>query len=86
LGDRPSIVNIAVPDFSAEMTGGRPFRLEDYRGKKLVIYFYPKDNTPGCTTEAMQFRDLPARRSSASAATACARMTASSPSWACLLS
>lgn len=58
MGDRPSIVNISVPDFSAEMTGGRSFRLSDYRGKKLVIYFYPKDNTPGCTTEAMQFRDL----------------------------
>lgn len=61
MGDRPSIVNIAVPDFSAEMTGGRPFKLADYRGKKLVIYFYPKDNTPGCTTEAMQFRDLYSR-------------------------
>ena len=58
MGDRPSILNIAVPDFSAEMTGGRPFRLSDYLGDKLVIYFYPKDNTPGCTTEAMQFRDL----------------------------
>ncbi len=51
-------MNIAVPDFSAEMTGGRPFQLSDYRGDKLVIYFYPKDNTPGCATEAMQFRDL----------------------------
>ncbi len=58
MGDRPSIVNIAVPDFIAEMTGDRPFRLSDYLGKKVVIYFYPKDNTPGCTTEAMQFRDL----------------------------
>lgn len=58
MGDRPSIVNIAVPDFSAEMTGDRPFRLSDYLGDKLVVYFYPKDNTPGCTTEAMQFRDL----------------------------
>lgn len=67
MGDRPSIVNIAVPDFSAEMTGGRPFRLEDYRGKKLVIYFYPKDNTPGCTTEAMQFRDLHPRFTDAGA-------------------
>ena len=49
---------MAVPDFSAEMTGGKPFRLSDFRGRTLVIYFYPKDNTPGCTTEAMQFRDL----------------------------
>lgn len=58
MGDRPSILNMAVPDFSAEMTGGKPFRLSDFRGRALVIYFYPKDNTPGCTTEAMQFRDL----------------------------
>lgn len=58
MGDRPSILNMAVPDFTAEMTGGKPFRLSDFRGRKLVIYFYPKDNTPGCTTEAMQFRDL----------------------------
>jgi peroxiredoxin Q/BCP len=49
---------MAVPDFSAEMTGGKPFQLSGFRGRKLVIYFYPKDNTPGCTTEAMQFRDL----------------------------
>jgi peroxiredoxin Q/BCP len=57
LGDRPSILNLAVPDFSAEMTGGRPFRLSEHRGKVLVLYFYPKDNTPGCTTESLQFRD-----------------------------
>ncbi|MFC7518205.1 peroxiredoxin [Herbaspirillum sp. GCM10030257] len=49
---------MTVPDFSAEMTGDQMFRLSDYRGKKLVLYFYPKDNTPGCTTESMQFRDL----------------------------
>lgn len=47
-----------VPEFEAEMTGGARFRLSDYRGRKLVLYFYPKDNTPGCTTEALQFRDL----------------------------
>ena len=58
MGDRPSIMNLAVPDFSAEMTGGQPFRLSDYRGKKLILYFYPKDNTPGCTAESLQFRDL----------------------------
>ena len=51
-------MNLAVPDFSAEMTGGQPFRLSDYRGKKLILYFYPKDNTPGCTAESLQFRDL----------------------------
>jgi len=36
---------------------GRTLHLSDYRGRWLVLYFYPKDNTPGCTTEAMQFRD-----------------------------
>jgi len=47
-----------VPEFSAAMTGDQTFRLSDYRGKKIVLYFYPKDNTPGCTTEGMRFRDL----------------------------
>ncbi|KAF3999606.1 peroxiredoxin [Glaciimonas immobilis] len=49
---------MTVPEFSAAMTGEQTFRLSDFRGKNLVIYFYPKDNTPGCTTEGIQFRDL----------------------------
>jgi peroxiredoxin Q/BCP len=48
----------AVPDFTLPATGGADFTLAAARGKSLVIYFYPKDNTPGCTTEAQQFRDL----------------------------
>ena len=48
----------AVPDFTLPATGGVPFTLSAARGKSLVIYFYPKDNTPGCTTESQQFRDL----------------------------
>jgi len=40
------------------MTSGKTFRLSDYQGKNLVLYFYPKDNTPGCTTEGIQFREL----------------------------
>lgn len=48
----------AVPDFSAAMTGEQTFRLSDFHGKTVVLYFYPKDNTPGCTTEGIQFRDL----------------------------
>ncbi|MBP0596999.1 peroxiredoxin [Herbaspirillum sp. LeCh32-8] len=56
--DRPTILNKTVPDFSAAMTSGKTFNLNDYQGKNLVLYFYPKDNTPGCTTEGMQFRDL----------------------------
>ncbi len=47
-----------VADFSLPATGNRTFTLFGARGKHLVIYFYPKDNTPGCTTEAQQFRDL----------------------------
>ncbi|AKN65609.1 alkyl hydroperoxide reductase [Herbaspirillum seropedicae] len=43
------------------MTSGKTFQLADYQGKNLVLYFYPKDNTPGCTTEGMQFRDLHAQ-------------------------
>ena len=47
-----------VADFSLPATGNKTFTLSSARGKHLVIYFYPKDNTPGCTTEAQQFRDL----------------------------
>jgi len=47
-----------APDFSLPSTGGRMFELSEARGRKLVLYFYPKDNTPGCTDEAAQFRDL----------------------------
>lgn len=47
-----------VADFSLPSTGGGTFRLSEQRGRKLVLYFYPKDNTPGCTAEGMQFRDL----------------------------
>jgi thioredoxin-dependent peroxiredoxin len=47
-----------VADFALPATGGATFRLSEHRGKTLVLYFYPKDNTPGCTTEGLQFRDL----------------------------
>lgn len=49
-------INKPVPDFSAPATGGE-FSLAKHKGTKLVIYFYPKDNTPGCTTEGLNFRD-----------------------------
>lgn len=58
VAESPSAINLTVPEFSAAMTGNQTFRLSDYKGKKIVLYFYPKDNTPGCTTEGMQFRDL----------------------------
>jgi len=47
-----------APDFELPATGGKTFRLADARGRPLVLYFYPKDNTPGCTSEGQQFRDL----------------------------
>lgn len=50
-------LNQAVPDFQLPATSGKTFQLADYLGKTLVIYFYPKDSTPGCTTQGMQFRD-----------------------------
>lgn len=46
-----------VPDFSLPSTGGGTFRLSSARGKIVVLYFYPKDNTPGCTAEGADFRD-----------------------------
>jgi peroxiredoxin Q/BCP len=47
-----------APDFELSATGGKTFRLSRAKGKNLVLYFYPKDNTPGCTTEGQQFRNL----------------------------
>ena len=52
------MLNKAVSDFSLPATGGTTFRLSESRTRLLVIYFYPKDNTPGCTTEGLNFRDL----------------------------
>jgi len=49
-----------VPDFSLPASGGESWRLKDAAGKKLVIYFYPKDMTAGCTRESQDFRDLTA--------------------------
>ncbi|MCG7199428.1 peroxiredoxin [Marinobacter pelagius] len=50
-------LNKPVPDFEAPATGDQTVRLADLRGQNVVIYFYPKDNTPGCTTEGQDFRD-----------------------------
>ena len=46
-----------VQDFSLPSTSGKTFQLSKQKAKSLVLYFYPKDNTPGCTTEGEQFRD-----------------------------
>ena len=56
--ESPPALDDIVPDFSAAMTSDKTFRLSDYRGRKIVLYFYPKDNTPGCTTEGIRFREL----------------------------
>ena len=57
--------NKAVADFTLPATGGVEFTLHPIHSKALVIFFYPKDNTPGCTTEVQQFRDLYAEFKSA---------------------
>ena len=46
-----------IKNFKAEMTGEKDFNLSDYSGQHIVIYFYPRDNTPGCTSEGEDFRD-----------------------------
>ena len=51
------MLNQNIPDFELPATNGLSFKLSNYVGKNLVIYFYPKDSTPGCTTQGMQFRD-----------------------------
>lgn len=46
-----------LKNFKCEMTGNKDFNLSDYKGQNIVIYFYPRDNTPGCTSEGEDFRD-----------------------------
>jgi len=52
------MLNQTVPDFELPATSDHTFKCSNYLGKNLVIYFYPKDATPGCTTQGMQFRDF----------------------------
>jgi len=52
------MLDTKIPDFSLPATGDQTFSLAAQAGKLVVIYFYPKDSTPGCTTEGQQFRDL----------------------------
>jgi peroxiredoxin Q/BCP len=47
-----------IQDFELPSTGDAPFKLSGHRGKNVVVFFYPKDNTPGCTLEGQEFRDL----------------------------
>ena len=51
-------LNRAVANFKCAATGDKTIELKELRGQKVVIYFYPKDSTPGCTTEGQDFRDL----------------------------
>jgi len=55
------MIDQPAPEFSLPATGGSDFSLHAARGKPLVLYFYPRDNTPGCTTEGQQFAALHAR-------------------------
>lgn len=50
-------LNTKAPEFTCEDQNGVTHSLSDYRGKKVILYFYPKDNTPGCTKEACGYRD-----------------------------
>jgi thioredoxin-dependent peroxiredoxin len=50
--------NQPAPDFTLPADDGSPVRLSDYRGQRVILYFYPKADTPGCTTQACDFRDL----------------------------
>jgi thioredoxin-dependent peroxiredoxin len=49
---------IPIDDFELPSTGGATFKLSQHRGRNVVVFFYPKDNTPGCTLEGQEFRDL----------------------------
>lgn len=53
-----SLTEKAAPEFDLEGSDGKRHKLSDHKGKKIILYFYPKDNTPGCTKEACGFRDL----------------------------
>lgn len=52
-----AVVGNPVPDLEMQATDDQTFRFSDLRGKQVVLYFYPKDHTPGCTTEGQDFRD-----------------------------
>jgi peroxiredoxin Q/BCP len=54
-------LNRVVADFTADATGDQEIRLKDLRGKHVVLYFYPKDSTPGCTQEGLDFKGLHAK-------------------------
>jgi thioredoxin-dependent peroxiredoxin len=58
MAEKIAAIGRKVPDFSLPSTGGKPWKLSEARGRTVVVYFYPKDNTSGCTSESIAFRDL----------------------------
>lgn len=58
---RKARMDKVVPDIKYAVTGGQSFKLSDFRGRKVVLYFYPGDNTPGCTAEGLDFAAQHAR-------------------------
>jgi peroxiredoxin Q/BCP len=57
MSDKPGVGD-AIPDIALESANGEPVRIADFKGQKLVLFFYPKDDTPGCTTENLDFSAL----------------------------
>ena len=57
MSDKPGVGD-AIPDIALEGTNGEAMRVSDFKGRKLVLFFYPKDDTPGCTTENLDFSAL----------------------------
>jgi peroxiredoxin Q/BCP len=58
MAEKTAVAGKKVPDFALPSTAGQPWKLSSAAGKKVVLYFYPKDNTSGCTKEGLEFRDL----------------------------
>jgi len=58
MAEKTATIGRKVPDFTLPATGGKPWKLSAARGEALVLYFYPKDNTSGCTSEGIAFSDL----------------------------
>ena len=61
MAEKTVVLDKKVPAFACAATGGKTWKLSDAAGKNLVLYFYPRDNTAGCTTEGAAFRDLHAQ-------------------------
>ena len=58
MAEKTAAIGRKIPDFTLPSTGSRPWKLSEARGRKVVVYFYPKDSTSGCTSESVAFRDL----------------------------